>query len=86
MSEQSIADRFVEVPWDALETDTLTALVEEFVSREGTDYGDVELSLDQKVQQVVAGLKNKGYVILFDQELQSCQVADKKVWRESAGA
>lgn len=83
MDGESIEGRFVEVPWDALEEDTLQALVEEFVSREGTDYGDVEVSLHHKVQQVISGIKNKQYVILFDQEMQSCQIAEKRIWDEA---
>ena len=81
--EQPVVDRFLEIPWDALETDVLHALVEEFVSREGTDYGSVELSLADKAEQVISGVKNKRYVILFDQEMQSCHIADKNNWDES---
>ena len=81
--EQPVAERFLEIPWDALETDILHALVEEFVSREGTDYGSVELSLTEKVEQVISGVKNKRYVILFDQEMQSCHIADKNNWDDS---
>lgn len=71
---------FIEIPWDALASDTLQGLVEEFVTREGTDYGDVVLSLDSKVSQVVAGLKDKRYVIIFDQEMQTCHITDKPSW------
>ena len=81
--EQPVADRFLEIPWDALEADVLHALVEEFVSREGTDYGNVELSLTEKAEQVISGVKNKRYVILFDQQMQSCHVADKSNWDDS---
>ncbi|PCJ30340.1 MAG: cytoplasmic protein [Moraxellaceae bacterium] len=82
--DNETAGQFLEVPWDALETDTLRALVEEFVTREGTDYGEVELSLEQKVDRVIDGFRNKKYLILFDQEMQSCHIAEKKRWDESA--
>ncbi len=73
-------DQFIEVPWDALEPETLHGLVEEFVTREGTDYGDVVMTLGKKVEQVTSGLKNKLYVIIFDQEMQTCHISDKQAW------
>ena len=44
----------VEVPWDRLEADVLRGLVEEFVSREGTEYGATEVLLERKVKAVIA--------------------------------
>ncbi len=41
--------QFVEVPPQRLQADILQALLEEFASRDGTDYGERELSLEQKV-------------------------------------
>ena len=84
-NEQPPEGSFIEIPYDALAADVLNALVEEFVSREGTDYGEQESTLEQKAQQVIDGLRVKKYVILFDQEMQSCHVADKKLWDESGG-
>ena len=43
----------VEVPHTALAGDLLRAVIESFVLREGTDYGERELSLDDKVRRVV---------------------------------
>ncbi|HAS48820.1 MAG TPA: hypothetical protein DCS33_05965, partial [Gammaproteobacteria bacterium] len=40
------------IPYQELEAETLRAIIEEFISREGTDYGAHEYSLEQKVQQV----------------------------------
>ena len=40
------------VPWQSLDPDTLQNLLEEFVSRDGTDYGEQELSLAQKAEQI----------------------------------
>ncbi|MCP4276919.1 MAG: YheU family protein, partial [Gammaproteobacteria bacterium] len=39
--------------------DTLYALIEEFVTRDGTDYGDIETSTATKVQQVMNQLESK---------------------------
>ncbi|MBG32243.1 MAG: hypothetical protein CL552_04000, partial [Alcanivorax sp.] len=39
------------VPWKDLPADTLTNLIEEFVTRDGTDYGDQEIPTATKVEQ-----------------------------------
>ncbi|KAB8312342.1 YheU family protein [Erwinia endophytica] len=40
------------IPWQNLATETLDNLIEAFVLREGTDYGEQERSLAQKVNDV----------------------------------
>ena len=40
------------IPWDKLSAPALEGLIEEFVLREGTEYGARELSLDQKKSDV----------------------------------
>ena len=68
----------VEVPWERLETDVLHKLVEEFVSREGTEYGEQEVALATKVKQVVEQLKTKKAAITFDPETQTTSIISKE--------
>ena len=42
----------LKIPYEKLEPETLQALIEEFVSRDGTDYGRTEVPFEQKVAQV----------------------------------
>lgn len=62
------------IPFQELDTDTLTAIIEEYISREGTDYGVQEYSLKQKVQQVRTQLERGEIVLNFDPESQSCNL------------
>ena len=62
------------IPFQDLEAETLTAIIEEFISREGTDYGSHEISLEQKVQQVINQLQSGKIVLTFDPESQSCDL------------
>jgi uncharacterized protein YheU (UPF0270 family) len=71
----------IEIPWDQLATDTLRALVEEFVTRDGTDYGEHEIALNTKVEQVLSGIKHKRFVIVYDQDMDSVQLATMQDWR-----
>jgi uncharacterized protein len=59
---------------DDLEPDTLRAVVESFVLREGTDYGEHEMSLDDKVAQVLVQLRRGEAHITFDPASESVNV------------
>ena len=62
------------IPFQELQAETLTAIIEEFISREGTDYGVHETSLEKKVQQVMNQLKRGEIVVTFDPESLSCDL------------
>ncbi len=55
------------VPWQQIEPDTLENLIKEFVLREGTDYGESEFSLEQKVDHVKQQLSNGQAVVVFSE-------------------
>lgn len=57
-----------------LAPDTLRAVVESFVLREGTDYGLHETSLDDKVAQVLAQLRREDAHIVFDPQTESVSI------------
>ncbi|QIJ01622.1 YheU family protein [Stutzerimonas balearica] len=65
------------IPHDLLEADTLTRLIEDFVTREGTDNGD-ETPLDTRVARVRRALDKGEAVIVFDPDSQQCQLALKR--------
>lgn len=53
-------------------------MIEEFISREGTDYGELEFTLAEKVEQVKAQVKRGDVVILFDAESGTCNLLPNK--------
>jgi uncharacterized protein YheU (UPF0270 family) len=65
---------FILVPYTELPAELLRAVVESFVLREGTDYGERELSLDEKVARTIAQLKNGAANIVFDPESESVTI------------
>ncbi|MCV5216547.1 YheU family protein, partial [Escherichia coli] len=55
------------IPWQDIAPETLENLIREFVLREGTDYGTVEVSLQDKIDQVKAQLEKGEAVIVFSE-------------------
>ena len=64
----------IRVAPDDLEPDTLRALIESFVLREGTDYGLHEASLEAKVAQVFMQIRRGEAHITFDPASNSVNV------------
>lgn len=62
------------IPYQKLESEILRAVIVEFVTREGTDYGDHVFSLDEKVAAVERQLKEGSAQIVFDSECETCNV------------
>ena len=55
------------IPWQDLAPETLDNLIESFVLREGTDYGEHEHSLKQKVSDVKRQLKSGDVVLVWSE-------------------
>ena len=61
----------VEIPVGQLSDEALRGVVESFVNREGTDYGAVEMTLEQKVADVMRQLEEGSAQLVFDPESES---------------
>lgn len=64
----------VVIPHTELSAEALRGVMESFVLREGTDYGEREISLDQKVAQVLRQLERGEARIIFDAELETVDI------------
>lgn len=62
------------IPHRELSPEALRGVLESFVLREGTDYGEREVSLEQKVAQVLRQLERGEAQIVFDATLQSVAI------------
>lgn len=58
--------RFIQVPLQRLQADVLQALLEEYATRDGTDYGERELMLEDKVLRLYRQLRSGEVQILYD--------------------
>jgi uncharacterized protein YheU (UPF0270 family) len=62
---------YVEVPPSALSPTALVGLVEEFITREGTDYGLREYTLDEKRASVMRLIDEGEVALYFDTNSQT---------------
>lgn len=61
----------IEIPSEQLSSDVLSAVVESFIQREGTDYGAVEISMEKKSEQIHKQIKRGDVKIVFDQTTET---------------
>ncbi len=76
---------FVLIPWQSLSQESLDGVLEEFASREGTEYGDQEYSLSQKVAQLRQQLERGEAVIDFDPDTQTVNLLSSNDLAEHRG-
>ena len=63
------------VPYGELDADLLRSVIESFVLREGTDYGEREISLADKVERVIRQLERGDAQIIFDPQTETVDIA-----------
>ncbi len=62
------------ISYKDLESETLEALVESFILREGTDYGDAEVSLTAKTEQILKQIIKGDILIVYSELHESCDL------------
>lgn len=71
-------DDFVEIPWQKLSPEALAGMLEELVSRDGTDYGEREVSVEEKTEQLLTALKDGRATVIFCPETGTWSVIEKE--------
>ena len=66
------------IPHTELSAEALRGVVESFVLREGTDYGEREVGFEKKVAQVLRQLERGEARIVFDAELETVDIVTAK--------
>jgi|TARA_Y100000310_G_scaffold343671_1_gene452393 hypothetical protein len=65
------------IPHDQLSTEALNGIIEEFITREGTDYGQREALLEEKARQIRAQIARGEVIIVYDADSQSCNLVPR---------
>ena len=64
----------VKIPWDSLSSNALQSVIEEYVTREGTEYGITDVPLESKRAAVLEQLKSGKAGITWDDDLKTCSI------------
>ena len=64
----------IRIPWEELSDDALNGVIEEFVTREGTEYGAAEVLLSEKCRQVRRQLERGEVVVTWDGRTGTCSI------------
>jgi uncharacterized protein len=77
-SQQSVPP--IEIPSGALSEDALKGVIENFIVREGTDYGAVEVHHETKIRQIQSQIAKGEIKIIFDPNTESVTIMTAREW------
>jgi len=66
--------QWIDIPHEQLERDTLLRMIEEFVTRDGSNWEEDSGTLDVKVTQVMVQLKQRKIKVVFDLQTQTANL------------
>ena len=69
------------IPYEKLSVQALQGLIEEVVTRNGTDNGYTQATLEQNVAMVMDQLRRKEVVVVFDESTQTANIVPVKYLR-----
>ncbi len=69
------------IPWQQLNSETLQRLIESYVLREGTDYGDEEVSLADKAKAVLQQIQQGQVLILYSELHESVDLLTRQQYQ-----
>ena len=66
------------IPHERLSAEALKGLIEEFVTRPGTDTGYTKSSLEQNINMVMRQLKRGDAFVVYDEKTQTANIVPKE--------
>jgi uncharacterized protein YheU (UPF0270 family) len=71
MDEDAVVETPVEIPYAELEPETLRNIIADLITRDGTDYGAVERTPEQKAAALLRQLESGEAKLVFDAETET---------------
>ena len=72
--ETIVYEQGVEVPYKRLDPETLRNVIQEFVTRDGADWGEVGGTLEEKIDLVMQQLRKKKVKVVFEMKSQTANI------------
>ena len=73
----------MKIPYQQLDQTTLNNLIEQYILREGTDYGEVEFSLQEKTEQIIQQIKSEDIYIMYSELNESVTLVSKQEFQQT---
>lgn len=70
------------IPLDQVSQETLLAIIEDFILREGTEYGAVDISKEAKVAQVKQQLEQGSAVLVYSELYETVNIFPSDQFQE----
>lgn len=77
-SDEAVTDP-IQIPYEKLSDAALTGVLEEYITREGTDYGMIERGVESQLDKARALLKSGKVIIVFDEVHERCQIVEARL-------
>ena len=65
------------IPVNKLSPEALRGVIEEFISRDGTDYGETEVPMETKFRQVKCKLESGLAILILDDEAETTNILSR---------
>ncbi len=70
------------IPLEQLSNETLTAIIEDFILREGTEYGAIDVNNQDKISQVKQQLEQGSAVLVYSELHESVNILPKDQFQQ----
>lgn len=70
------------IPPERLTEQVLRGIIEAYILRDGTDYGDVEVALEAKVEQLLPQVVTGKVLVVYDEKLESVSLMTRQAYED----
>ena len=77
-SDEAVTDP-LQIPYEQLSEVALRGVLEEYITREGTDYGMIERGVESQLDKARSLLKAGKVIIIFDEVHERCQIVEARL-------
>jgi uncharacterized protein YheU (UPF0270 family) len=68
----------MEIPIESLSAEALHGVIDDFILREGTDYGAIEATLERKRRDILSQLESGKAKLVYDSETETVTLVPAK--------
>jgi uncharacterized protein YheU (UPF0270 family) len=68
----------MDIPIESLSAEALHGVIDEFILREGTDYGAIEATLERKRREILSQLQSGEAKLVYDSETETVTLVPAK--------